>query len=98
MAAIKKTSSLPSKAYKSILSKAYVMILIILSSIAVGFYIININDILQKIYQVDGTTTGSNTAVAPINETVTNSLKSVYTSDKSTIVELPTNTRTNPFK
>lgn len=93
----KKTSNLPSKAYKSLLGKAYIMILIIGTSIAVGFYIIQINDLLQKIYQVDSSISEPSTAVTPITQTAIDSLKSVHTSNEATVIELPTSGRLNPF-
>ncbi len=94
----KKNNIKSTKAIKSILSRLYIIIIIVLSAAGAGYYILALNDTLQQLYTPDSS---NNTTVQPIvnnvNQSTSDTINSLRESKDSTVTELPSGTRINPF-
>lgn len=86
------------KSYKSLLSKLYMMVIIIFTATGAGYYILQVNNTLQSIYQSDTKTNNTNqTNLQNVSQSTTDSINKLHESQQSTVPVLPTADRVNPF-
>lgn len=92
----KKLNTGPSKAYKTILSRIYIMIIIVLVSVGVGYYILRVTNSLNEIYKEDETTSSKSVSIPTVDQSIKAEFDSRHDSSDASAEKLP-NIRTNPF-
>jgi predicted PurR-regulated permease PerM len=95
--ATKKHNIIPSKAFKTILGKIYIMIFVVVASIGTGFYVIQLNNLLQSVYQPIDSANIKNADLPPISQAIVDTFKPLHDSQDATTPELPSSSRNNPF-
>ena len=73
------------------------MVFIIVVSIGTGFYIIQLNDLLQSVYQPNNSSDAKNTNIPPINQSIIDTFNTLHNSQDATTPEMPSSGRSNPF-